>query len=348
MVRYGHLAFWLLLLCSDAIPNFLSKHFTGAAETASLHFSLLDYLLIALGYTIVEVFCFYSSYFFVGRILIVKEKVFRAMLNGVLIFLFTVALRYLIEFVFLKPVIGFDNYKGFNPDLYYYFRNVFFFYMPSYFTYGIMYFFIENWLRTSQREQEIMKEKLRAELAMLRSQINPHYLFNTINDIYTLTYQKADEAPHALLKLSEMLRYILREGHSDKMQIDREINYLENMIELQEISTKGKANIIFEKHIETSSTEVPSLLFIAFVENAFKHGTVDSIENPVRIILNTEAGFLNFSCSNAKAHGLKDKTGGIGLQNVQRRLELLYPGKHTLKIVEDEQYYKVHLTLDLK
>jgi LytS/YehU family sensor histidine kinase len=210
-----------------------------------------------------------------------------------------------------------------------------------------MYFFAENWIKTSQREQEILKEKLAAELAMLRSQINPHYLFNTINDIYTLTYQKADEAPHALLKLSEMLRYMLREGQSEKMPLKREITYLENMIELQRISAKGNAHIDFAVRLEAADIEVPSLLFIAFVENAFKHGRLDSSAHPVSISLKTEAEMLSFSCSNAKVSGLKDLRGGIGLQNVQRRLELLYPGKHGLKIYEDDILYNVDLTLDL-
>jgi two-component system LytT family sensor kinase len=347
LIRWGHITFWLLLLCSDAIPDFLSKRFHDAGQTLEAHFSLLDYLLIALAYTLIEAFCFYSSYFFVGSLLHVKEKVIRAILNAVGIFLSTVALRYVAEFYFLKTIMGFDNYKGFNPDPYYYFRNVFFFYMPSYFTYGIMYFFVENWVKTSQREQEILKEKLAAELAMLRSQINPHYLFNTINDIYTLTYQKADEAPQALLKLSEMLRYMLREGQTDKMPLEREIIYLENMIELQRISAKGNANIEFKVRLERCDVEVPSLLFIAFVENAFKHGRLDSVAHPVSINLETEAGLLNFNCSNIKAPGLKDQTGGIGLQNVQRRLELLYPGKHELKIFEYDNLYKVDLTLDL-
>lgn len=347
LIKWGHIAFWLLLLCSDVIPNFLSKRFSGAGQTVDAYFSLSDYLLIALAYTLIEAFCFYSSYFFVGSLLNGRGKVFRAILNTIGIFLSTVALRYFTEFYFLKPIVGFDNYKGFNPDLYYYFRNVFFFYMPSYFTYGIMYFFVENWIATSQREQEILKEKLAAELAMLRSQINPHYLFNTLNDIYTLTYQKADEAPDAVLKLSEMLRYMLREGQTDKMPLEREIIYLENMIELQRISTKGNANINFKTQLKASGVEVPSLLFIAFVENAFKHGRIDSSAHPVSISLKTEAGLLNFSCSNAKASELKDFRGGIGLQNVKRRLELLYPRKHQLKIFEDENLYKVHLTLDL-
>ena len=347
LIKWGHVVFWFLLLCSDAIPNFLSKQFSGAEASSGGYFSFSDYLLIALAYTVIEAFCFYGSYFFVGSLLNRSPQVFRAFFNAIGIFLLTVALRYITEFYFLKPVIGFDNYKGVDPDLYYYFRNVFFFYMPSYFTYGIMYFFFENWITTREREQEILQEKLAAELAMLRSQINPHYLFNTINDIYTLIYQKADEAPDALLKLSEMLRYMLREGQTDRMPLKKEITYIKNMIELQRISTKRKANIEFKIRLIESEVEVPSLLFIAFVENAFKHGKLDSPVHPIRIDLKTAPGMLNFSCSNAKASGFKDQVSGIGLQNVQRRLELLYPEKHKLKILDEDNFYHIDLTLDL-
>jgi two-component system LytT family sensor kinase len=347
LIKWGHIVFWLLLVCSDAISDFLSRRLDISEISAASHFSFVDYLIISIAYTLISAFCFYSSYFLVARSLFSKGKIFSAISGTTAIIIATVGFRYLIEFYFLKPVIGFDNYKGVSPDFYHYAGNVFFFYMPSYFIYGIMYFFIENWFTTIQHQQHILKEKLTAELAFLRSQINPHYLFNTINDIYTLVYQKADEAPDALLKLSQMLRYMLRESQTDKMPLEKEITYLKNMVELQRISAKGMIFIEFDIHIKVANIQVPALLFIAFLENAFKHGILTNPKYPLVIRLDTTHDHLTFICNNRKANVLKDKTGGIGLSNVQRRLELLYPKKHQLKITGDEDSYSVELILAL-
>jgi two-component system LytT family sensor kinase len=347
VIKWVHVVFWLLLVCSDAFPDFLSRRFDVPKISAAGHFSFFDYLIIAIAYALVSAFCFYSSYLFVAKSLFSKGKVLGAISGSIAIIIATIGLRYLIEFCILKPTIGFDNYKGVSPDFYHYARNVFFFYMPSYFIYGIMYFFLENWFWTIQNQQDILKEKLTAELAFLRSQINPHYLFNTINDIYTLVYQKADEAPDALLKLSEMLRYMLRESQTDKMPLEKEITYLKNMIELPQISAKGKIFIEFDVHIKTTDIQVPSLLFISFLENAFKHGIFTDPKFPLIIRLDVTDDHLTFLCNNRKAKVFKDKTGGIGLSNVQRRLELLYPKKHQLKITDDEDFYCVELILAL-
>jgi two-component system LytT family sensor kinase len=345
LIKWVHVLFWALLICSSAIPDFLSRKFDTSLTVK--HFAFSDYLIVSTAYTLISAFIFYGSYLAVAGLLFSKRYIFRAILNATGIFILTVILRYLIEFYFLKPVIGFDNYKGSTPALNYYVSNIFFFYMPSYFMYGIMYYFIENWFITSQHQQEILKEKLTAELVFLRSQINPHYLFNTINDIYTLTYQKADEAPDALLKLSEVLRYMLHESQTEMMPLENEVIYLENVIELQRISAKRKAFIRFNVEGNIAGIRVPFLLFIAFVENAFKHGILADPENPVEINLTTHANFLTFSCSNKKAHSIKDRTGGIGLNNVKRRLELLHSGQYQLDLIDEEGFYRVKLKLNL-
>jgi two-component system LytT family sensor kinase len=345
VIKWVHVLFWTLLICSSAIPDFLSRKF----DTSSIvdRFGLVDYLVVSTAYTVISAFLFYCSYLAVAGLLFSERRIMKAIFNAVGVFMLTVILRYTIEFYFLKPVIGFDNYKGFTPALKYYVSNIFFFYMPSYFIYGIMYYFIENWFITSKHKQDIIKEKLTAELAFLRSQINPHYLFNTINDIYTLVYQKADEAPDALLKLSEMLRYMLHESQTETMPLEEEIVYLENIIELQRISAKRNAFIDFHVEGNVGGIRVPSLLFIAFVENAFKHGILADEENPIRITLATTAHCPTFCCSNKKAHIRKDKTGGIGLNNVKRRLELLHPGKYQLNLTDELDFYNVKLKLNL-
>jgi LytS/YehU family sensor histidine kinase len=229
----------------------------------------------------------------------------------------------------------------------FYINNVFYYYFPAYFIYGIIYFFAENWYRTKQREQELQKEQAAAELIFLRSQVNPHFLFNSINDIYSLTYQQSAQAPVALLKLSEILRYMLREGKDDFMLLQSEIKYLENVIELQRISAKGNAYIDFTVEGYVGNQKIATLLFIAFIENAFKHGILADPENPVKITLLATNDKVQLEVRNKKNDDQKDKTGGIGLQNVRRRLLLIYPDKHSLVINDDAGYYTVNLELQL-
>jgi two-component system LytT family sensor kinase len=350
LIGWGHLIFWLLLILSDAMPGFLSNSYSSFQDQPVGILLFFKYLVVATAYTTISASCFYGSYFLVASRLFTnnfaRKDYVKATSFTLLVYLGTVGLRYGIEFYFLKPLIGFDNYRV-APDIYYYFKNIFFFYMPSYFVYGLMYFFAESWFTNSQRQQEILKEKLTAELAFLRSQINPHYLFNTLNDIYVLTYQKAPEAPEALLKLSEVLRYMLKESQTNSMPLSKEIDYLENVIELQRIGAKGNAFINLEIKGQISGVEVASLLFIAFVENAFKHGVLLDPHHPVEIKLTVQENRLTFFCSNKRNQDQKDKTVGIGLVNVKRRLELLYEGNHQLEFDITAEHYTVTLTLTL-
>jgi LytS/YehU family sensor histidine kinase len=256
-----------------------------------------------------------------------------------------VLLRYSLEYYFFLPVLGFDNYRGHPWPLIDFAGNVFFYYFPRYFVYGLMYFFAFNWYKSRHLQQALEKERSLTELAFLRSQINPHFLFNAINDIYSLIYQRSDDAAVALLKLSEMLRYMLREGSGDMVSLQPEIQYLENLVELQRISSRGAVYINFEVEGYIGDQEIASLLMVSFVENAFKHGILTDSENPVRIRLVAERERLLFSVANQKNRYEKDSTGGIGLNNVKRRLKLVYPDRHTLEINDDITCYSIQLIL---
>ncbi len=342
-----HIAFWVILVMNNTIPLFNYNPYDSYKhhpQNAALFFY---YLLTTIGFQSITALCFYSNYLLVAPRLFIAKKYFKALLYLVLILAGLIAWRYVVEFGFFKPFLGFDNYKGHSVSVKYYVSNVFFYYFPGYFLYGIMYFFAENWFINNRRKEELLQEKLKSELAFLRSQINPHFLFNTINDIYSLTYQKSDQAPEALLKLSELLRYMLREGNDDFMPLSKEAHYLENVIELQRISAKGEAYISFVKDGDIGEQKVASLLFIAFVENAFKHGVLKDGQNPVTINLYADRQQVKFTISNKKNSDNKDATGGIGLNNVKRRLELMYPGKHLLQINNDAEFYTINLTLQL-
>jgi len=206
-----------------------------------------------------------------------------------------------------------------------------------------------DWFQTQQLKSELIVQNQSSELALLRTQINPHFLFNTLNNIYSLVYQKSDDAPKAVMKLSEIMRYMLYESNADKVLLENEINYLKSFIQLQELRLKQKNFTQFNISGDVSSVVISPMMLIPFVENAFKHGNKKG--NPPCIILNLkiENTMLFFEVENAcKMIEIvsKDKTGGIGLQNIKRRLELLYLNKHELIITKSCDLFKVKLCLE--
>ncbi|RFZ92771.1 histidine kinase [Mucilaginibacter conchicola] len=337
-IIYIHIIAWSFLFISSVWLSHLSK---GPQTTNEF----LKNVLIQFCYQIIPISCFYASYFFVAPQFFVHKRYVHGVLYSVLTLIGLVTLRYVLEYYFFIPVLHFDNYRGHPWPVTDYVENVFFYYFPKYFIYGQLYFFAESWYRDKQLKQELLQEKSTAELAFLRSQMNPHFLFNTINDIYSLTYQRSERAPDALLKLSELLRYMLRDGNADMMPLSREIQYLENVIELQRISAKGDAYINFNVEGYVGQQQVASLIFISFVENAFKHGVLNDRDNPVDIHLTATGQAISFAISNKKNNAQKDHTGGIGLSNVKRRLQLIYPQKHELDVKDDGEFYNVNLVL---
>ncbi|WP_162846963.1 sensor histidine kinase [Mucilaginibacter gracilis] len=190
-------------------------------------------------------------------------------------------------------------------------------------------------------EKEIAeKEHLRTELAFLRSQVNPHFLFNTINDIYALTQQQAKEAPAALLKLSGLLRYMLRESEEQFVPLDDEIAYLENVIELQRVWQKHNCYFDFRTEGSFSGYVIAPLILINFVENAFKHGAFNDPDNPILILISLENNELEFKVTNQVKPLKKDKRVGIGLS-------LIYPNRHELRISKQADSYSIDLKIKL-
>ncbi|OJJ14029.1 hypothetical protein BKI52_44390 [marine bacterium AO1-C] len=202
-------------------------------------------------------------------------------------------------------------------------------------------------LKRAQEASILKSENLETELKFLKSQINPHFLFNALNNIYTLAYIKATEAPDMILKLSDMLRYILYDCTTEEVPIAKEINYLKNYIELQQLKAD---DIDIQVTIDEFAPQVKiaPMLLIPFIENSFKHSKIeDTQEGWIRIALLHQDQQICFKVSNSKPpqNFTKDKVGGIGLQNVKRRLELLYPHRYNLEIVEEADSFKATLLL---
>ena len=201
-----------------------------------------------------------------------------------------------------------------------------------------------------QRLAEVAKEKAETELSFLKSQMNPHFLFNSLNAVYFLISKDNTAARQALHKFSEMLRYQLYEVNDSRIPIEKEVHYLRDYVDLQQLRKDEKYSVQFTCAPSVSGFSIEPLLLVPFVENAFKHISHHNDEvNFVRVELNRVNGKFSFTVENSKEERLiaTEVSGGIGLPNVKRRLELLYPGKHELHIEEKETTYSVQLNLHL-
>lgn len=204
-------------------------------------------------------------------------------------------------------------------------------------------------LRTSVQMAKIREEKLKAELSSLKSQINPHFLFNTLNIIYSLSVKKDDRAAEALLNLSGLMRYIIRDASQYKIPLNEEVEYIRNYIELQKARVGNTAEIRFSFSGEPGVLEIAPLILITYIENAFKYGiNPDVDECVVNVKIQMTDGGLSLFAYNKKVP-LADKidSTGIGISNTSERLKHLYAGKHSLTINENNETYSVHLSIAL-
>ncbi|MBA4853287.1 sensor histidine kinase [Emticicia sp. BO119] len=201
-----------------------------------------------------------------------------------------------------------------------------------------------------EEKQQIALEKTAAELAVLKLQISPHFLFNTLNNIRWLARQKSDKTEDSVVKLSQLLRYMIYQAKNDKVSLTQEINYLKNYIELQKMRLAEKNEVRFTYVGDIKQWNIEPLLFIPFVENAFKYGLHSQQESLIEIILKVEGSTLNLFVKNPvfANNSLSDaEDSGIGIQNVEKRLMLHYPERHELNIVNIGGYFSIDLTIIL-
>ena len=212
---------------------------------------------------------------------------------------------------------------------------------------------INDWVRDLREKQELEKRTMQSELRFLKSQINPHFLFNTLNSLYALTLKKSDNAPEIVIKLSEMMRYMLYECNEKQVLLSKEVNYIHNYLALEKLRQGKDIDIVFNTAGNISNQMIAPLMFIPFLENSFKHGLSNNIDAGfVHINLSVENDKVYFTVRNSKPEKMpvshpKRKSGGIGLANVRRRLNLLYPDRYLLDIADNPKSYGVRMELEL-
>lgn len=220
-------------------------------------------------------------------------------------------------------------------------------FLGSFFVSTLLHYFQKE-VRDEQARISLLQEKTEMELKFLKSQINPHFLFNALNNIYSMVYMGDEKAADSVLALSEMLRYVTDESGSDKIDLADEVSYLDNYLDFQKIRYEKAADVLFEKNIRSEHILVSPMLFQPFIENAFKHSGVGSEADAyVRILLEADDADLRFSVVNSKKRkqGTQPSRVGVGLANVKKRLDLLYPGRYDLAVEEAEDRFSVKLMI---
>lgn len=227
----------------------------------------------------------------------------------------------------------------------------------TYVSFGIVFFAIYSVKKSYKKQYELdvlNEEKRKAELQALRAQVNPHFLFNTLNTIYSSALKKEDKTAEMILKLSNNFRYLLHEGQKDNVPIKNEIAHLKDYIGLQQERLSNKIKVDFSATIDNVEQNIAPLLLISFLENAFKYTSLLKGFNhciEVRVILNDD--LLKFSCVNPYGNSIEQhmdenwKESGIGITNAKKRLQYLYPNKHELQITKEEDFFRVILQIEL-
>lgn len=275
--------------------------------------------------------------------------------------------KFLLYFICLLPVIAgcsqlniviFDKLINYVLPGYYFISNYDFFdllkFTIVYIGISSLFKFSKGWFLLSdanRRLSELQKEKAESELKALKGQINPHFLFNSMNSIYSLALNRSDKTPEIVLKLSDIMRYIIYEANTDFVDLSKEVNYLKDYIDLQKLRTDNRATIKFEILGSLNNVKIAPLLFFPLVENSFKHGIKGSTgKSFVNIELVVDSPNIKFSIENNKGsidNVERKEYKGIGLDNVKKRLEMTYPKKHELNIRETDDTFKVELLVDV-
>lgn len=202
-----------------------------------------------------------------------------------------------------------------------------------------------QWYQQANQIANLKKEKTTTELHFLKQQINPHFFFNTLNNLYSLSITKDKQTPEVILQLSELMRYVIYKGKEDQVTLEEEIKYIEDYIQLQQIRLHKQLDFKFEKIITEQAYLIPPLLLITFVENAFKHG-IETAEKEayLHLFLKCDADGLTFSCKNS-FEGKISSPPGIGLKNLKRRLELRFPKRHQIETMAAKNNFSAFLTI---
>ena len=330
-----HILFWLLYI-ANTIFNYDSYYLADNG--------MMNILLKQASFFVVVIIIFYINYLLLIPNYLSKRK-YWSYLTGVLSLMIISFLFYIIQARFLDWYFKSGDFF-LNDRLislpYLVFQTIFYLLIST----GSK--FTLDWFNNLRLIDELEREKNLSEIKLLKSQISPHFLFNTLNNLYSLVKRKSDAAPDAVLMLSDLMRYMLKENSMEKIELVKEISYVKSYIELQRLRLSNPNIVQSDILIDNATIQISPMLLIPFVENTFKHADITSDDALIYFKLELKNEKLFFIVDNMIKDRNKDETTGVGLKNVRRRLELLYPGNHKLDIQNFENKFHVELELNLE
>ena len=303
-------------------------------------------------------FYFINKSYFIPRVLARKQTILYISIVTACFFIYLTAIYYIVlysrehrEFInsaefkkFVADMLA-KNPKYIPPG-------------PRYFSTGPMALFllmfviglgsnvVNQWFSAEEMKEEIGKQQLQTELSFLKSQVNPHFLFNALNSIYSLSLANSKQTSNAVMKLSRIMRYTLEEANNNTVSLTQEIEFIKNFIEMQKLRLTDNVCLDFNTDGATDNVYIAPMLLIPFIENAFKYGVSTHNKSIIRSSVIVHGKEITFTCTNSIFPNLQKNGGtGTGIQNTRRRLELLYPGKHVLSITEDIENFNVKLII---
>lgn len=333
-----HLLFWV---CYIAVYTIIYGNFNESYGAE--FFWAMAYLPLKVIAT------YFTLYFVIPRYFLQKKYVTATIITTLVIVLAGFTQRFLDYYVFY-PIYSYDWMSGSPLNVAKSLKNVLAIYPAvalASFIKITKYFYSEE-----SKSQELRQEKLQAELNFLKGQIHPHFLFNTLNNLYALTLKKSESSPEVVLKLSELLSFMLYECNSRTVPLNKELKLIENYIALEKIRYDDRLTVLYETTGDVSQNHIPPMLLLPFVENAFKHGTSDTLDEvwvDINMIIRNQTLFLSVKNSMGQNSNQQEfeYQKGIGLKNVNRRLELLYNGFYNLNIEDSDDTYSVLLEIQL-
>lgn len=325
-----HVFIWLFTALAN-LP-FLSSGSPGQIQHMPIYLVACLYLMA----------CFYFFYFVMIPVFLKKKRLFLFFLVSLLTLLILPLIGYTLLFTVKAIEEGyFDLFKFYSLRMHVSAMIPLAFSAIS----GSFFRLIIDWFEIMNIKEVTEKQKLISEMSLMKSNVNPHFLFNTLNNIDALIHQDTAEASKALVKLSEIMRYMTYETTSDFVSIESEINYIRNLVELYKLRLSNPDQIKLSFEGDFSQIRIAPVIFVPFIENAFKHGV---LKNGVIISLKENNGVITFESTNTinKTVKVQKDTGGTGLSNIRKRLDLIYPGSHHLSIDDTDHTFHVKLTID--
>lgn len=331
-----HVLFWFYIINQSLFPFYIGQL---DASLLAGHKYFKDVIIT----TLLNMLSFYPVYLLFPVLLKFKSR-FKALLTGMIVLVAIIAFRVLVEHTFWKLLPGSaESDVMFKTAIIW--NNLRMVIIIG--IYAILIGFMINWFQAQKLRDALVNQQQASELALMRSQVNPHFLFNTLNNIYALAYRKSDQAPKAIMKLSSIMRYMLYDSALQQVPLEKEIEYLNSFIELQSLRFKDPDFVSVNIEGNFQNLSIAPMLLISFVENAFKH--CNKNQRP-GIIIHLEANeahlrfeIKNFVKNSGSTH--KDPLGGIGLDAIRRRLQLIYPGRHVLSILTNENTFHINLEI---